>query len=285
VLHLGGGVDAHDVDAGGGGDGNGGDERDLGPPRGGLLRHGVALLARRPVADEADRVDRLARPPSGDDDAQPGEVVLVLGGEQPVGGGGDGGGVGEATRADVPSGQPAALGLDDVDAARAEDPQVVLDGGVLPHLGVHGRAHQHRRPGGEEHVGEQVVADPRRVDAEEARGGWRHEHQVGGLSEVGVGDGVGLVPQRGPRPLGRERVEGRAADEPQGALGEHGHHVGAGVDEPTAHVHRLVGGDAPRHAENDALALEHGAGVEPTYSADWEPSPSASSTSASGSGQ
>jgi len=61
--------------------------------------------------------------------------------------------------------------------------------------------------------------------------------------------------------------------------------MGAGIDETAAHLDRLVGGDAPRHAENDALALEHGAGVEPTYSADSEPSPPASSTSASGSGK
>ncbi len=47
---------------------------------------------------------------------------------------------------------------------------------------------------------------------------------------------------------------------------------------------RLVGGDAPRHAEDDALALEHGVGVSAAYSADSVSSPSASSSSASGSG-
>ena len=32
----------------------------------------------------------------------------------------------------------------------------------------------------------------------------------------------------------------------------------AGVDETSAHLDRLVGGDAPRDPEDDALALEHG---------------------------
>ena len=34
--------------------------------------------------------------------------------------------------------------------------------------------------------------------------------------------------------------------------------MGARVDEAAAQLHRLVGGDAPRHPEDDALALEHG---------------------------
>ena len=108
-------------------------------------------------------------------------------------------------------------------------------------------------------------------------------HEVGGLAEVGVRDRVRLVPERRPRPLGAEGVEGGAADEVERALGEDGHHVGAGVDEATAQLHRLVGGDAPRHPEDDALALEHGGARGAAYSAGS--ASSASSTSASGSGQ
>ena len=70
-----------------------------------------------------------------------------------------------------------------------------------------------------------------------------------------------------------------------GTVGEDRDHVRARVDEPTADLYRLVGGDAPGYAEDDALALEHGAGVESTYSAGSELSPSASSPSTSGSGQ
>ena len=126
---------------------------------------------------------------------------------------------------------------------------------------------------------------PAGVEAEDPGRGRRDQHEVGRLPEVGVRDGMGLVPQRGPGPLGAEGIEGGAADEVQGTVGEDRDHVGARVDEAAADLHRLVGGDAPGHAENDALALEHGAGEEPTYSADSEPSPSAPSPSASGSGQ
>ena len=52
----------------------GGDERDRGAPGRGLVGHGVALLARRAVAEEAHRVDRLAGAAGGDEDhgARPG---------------------------------------------------------------------------------------------------------------------------------------------------------------------------------------------------------------------
>ena len=188
----------------------------------------------------------------------------------------------------MPTSPPARRplsGLHDVDAAAAQHAQVVLHGGVLPHLGVHGRAHQDRRPGGEQDVGEQVVADAGGVEARGPGGGGRDEHQVGRLAEVGVRDRVGFVPQRRPRSLRGEGVEGGSPTKWRAPSVRTGITCAPGVDEPTADLDRLVGGDAPGDAEDDALALEHGAWVESTYSAGSEPSPSASSPSASGSGQ
>jgi hypothetical protein len=78
------------------------------------------------------------------------------GGEHRVDGGHDALGCGEAAVPHVAAGEPARFGLDDVHAARPQRGEVVLHRRVLPHLGVHGRAHHHRGPGGEQGGGEQV---------------------------------------------------------------------------------------------------------------------------------
>ena len=189
-LHLGRGLDPHHLDARPDRAGRGGDERDVGPPGGGLLGQGVALLARRAVADEAHRVDRLAGAAGGDEDAHAGEVAGALA-EDALDGGHDVGRLGQAARALVAAGQAADAGLDHVDAAAAQHGQVVLHGRVLPHLGVHGRAHDDRRPGGQQGGGEQVVGDAGGVGAEHPGGGRRHHDEVGALAEPGVRDRLG----------------------------------------------------------------------------------------------
>ena len=132
-----------------------GHQDDVGAPVGGGLGHGVALLARRAVGDEADRVDRLAGPAGADHDPSPGEVPVRAvevpepgrpSERPPTDGGHDVGRLGQASGADVTAGQPALAGVHHVHAPAAQRGQVVLDGGVLPHLGVHGRADHHRGP-------------------------------------------------------------------------------------------------------------------------------------------
>ena len=122
---------------------------------------------------------------------------------------------------------------------------------MLPHLGVHGRGDEHRRPGGEQGGGEQVVGDPRRVLPEQFGGGGRHDHEVGPLAEVGVRDRLRPAEQRRARRFRRERGERERADEPEGILGQDRGNVRAGVDETPAHLDGLVRGDATAHAEHD----------------------------------
>ncbi len=123
---------------------------------------------------------------------------------------------------------------------------------MLPHLGVHGRAHEDRCPGGQQGGGQQVVGDAGGVGAEHPGRRRRHDDQIGALPESGVGDGIRAVPERD---LGRLRAkggEGEGADEPGGIGRQHRGDVGARVDEPPADVDSLVCGDAPRHPEHDA---------------------------------
>ena len=83
--------------------------------------------------------------------------------------------------------------------------RLCLDGRVLPHLGVHGRAHHHRGGGRHQRGGEEVVGEPAGVPGQQVGGGRRHHDQVGPLAQAGVGNGRGLVPQAD---LGRLRAQG-----------------------------------------------------------------------------
>ena len=186
-----------------------GDEDHLGAPRGGRLGQGVALLARGPVGDEADGVDGLPGAPRAHHHAATVEVVAAAGAEPSTASAAahDVDRLGQAPGSDVAPGQPALLRGHHVHAPAAQGGQVVLHGGVLPHLGVHGRAHHHRGPGGEHGGGEQPVGDAGRVAAEEAGRGRHDQDQIGALAQLGVGDGVGLGPQAplapAPRPAPR----------------------------------------------------------------------------------
>ena len=79
-------------------------------------------------------------------------------------------------------------------------------------------------------------------------------HEVGALAEPGVRDRVGA------RPTARCCTGSDASAEKVGVADEArarpavstGHHVRAGVDQPAAHLDRLVGGDAAGDAEDDA---------------------------------
>ena len=101
---------------------------------------------------------------------------------------GDGGRVGEPSCAHVTSGQAPLFGLEHVDTAPKERGEVLLDCGVLPHLGVHRRADEHRGARGEQRRREQVVGEAARIAGEQLGGGRRHHHEIGRLAQHGVRD-------------------------------------------------------------------------------------------------
>ena len=109
-----------------------------------------------------------------------------------------------------------------VHAPAAQRRQVLLHRRVLPHLGVHRRADDHRRPGGEQRGRQQVATRCRRRTRRSAgpSPATTTTRSARWPSRV-CGIGSSLVPQRGAGRLGGQRRERRDADEALGALGHH----------------------------------------------------------------
>src|SRR5690606_1671722 len=138
-AQLGGGDDAHDLGTGGDVDRDvGGDEGDGGAAGEGRFGERDPLTARGPVAQEPHGVEELAGATGGDDDVATGEVArAVLQDLQAdrV----DRLGVGQAPGPGVGAGETAGVGVDHEDTPLTQRRDVGDRGGVLPHLGVHGR--------------------------------------------------------------------------------------------------------------------------------------------------
>ena len=182
-------ADVHDVDTGRVDQPGGvsGDQGDLGAALGGDPRHRVALLARAAVADEADRVDRLAGATGGHQHLAAGQVVgqRVVALQQQLGQRGDLLGLGQPAGPAVGAGEPPGRGFQHHSAAAAQRGHVVDGGRVQPHLGVHRRREQHRTSGGEQGRGQQIVGAAVHRPGQQVGGGRRHHDQVGLLGRAG----------------------------------------------------------------------------------------------------
>ena len=190
--HVVGGVHPFDRDPGGvRGPADRGDERDGGAPSGGALGHCVPHLPGRPVPDEPNRVDRLACPSRRDQHTHSGEVARFC--EHVGGRGHDALGLGKPAGAGIAAGKATFLGIDHVHAPGAQHREVLLDGGVLPHLGVHRRREQDGRLRRQQRGGEEIVGDAVRVLADDLGGGGRHDDQVRAAAEPRVRDRIGTL--------------------------------------------------------------------------------------------
>ena len=161
----------------------------------------------------------------------------------------------------------ARRGVDHVHAPSAQRGEVVLHRRVLPHLGVHRGRDEHRRPGGEQRGGEQVVGDAGGVLAR-AASRWPGDHDTRSADwpSTRVRDRL-----RRRRRSSEVRAAGSDASAENvsaptncsASCGEHGRTCAPGVDEPAADLDGLVGGDAAAHAEHDATASHRGQGYAP----------------------
>ena len=238
-----------------------GDKGDGCPPLDEFGRDGVALLARTAVGNVADRVERLPGPARGHDGRDTGQragPVPEHGGE----GGDDLVSVRQAPLAVVPTRQSALRRVEYVHAAPAQKGDVVLHGRVLPHLGVHGRADQDGRPGGQQRCRQKVRRDAGAVAAYQPSGSGRHHDGVNAATKGHVRDRRRQVTpavrteQRRPGRLGGQGGERQWRDEVGRPLREDGTDQRARVGEPPAHLDGLVSGDTTADTEDHPFAVQ-----------------------------
>ena len=126
-------------------------ERDPCAPSRCFRCNGVALFAATAVGDDSDGVDGLARATGADHHVH---ALQRTDAQHALDLGNDALRCGETALAQIATGEAALVGLDDVHPAATQHGQVLGHGRVLPHLGVHRRAHHDRGPGGEQGVGQ-----------------------------------------------------------------------------------------------------------------------------------
>ena len=240
----------------------GGDQRHLRPALGGGGGEGDSHPAAGAVADEADRVDRLAGAAGGDQDPQP-VPGAVAGGQRRFDPRQQQLGVGQAAAAELAArGELALLGLDHLDAALAQGREVRLGRRVGVHAVVHRRGEQPRRGAGEERGGEHRVGGAGGELGDRVGRGGRDEEGVAAGGQLEVADrvvGGCSSPGKAPRSGSRSNSEMRtgaptmpskeAAPTKRVAVSVITHpHAVAGERRQPGQLERLVGGDAAADA-------------------------------------
>ena len=216
----------------------------------------VAHFAAGAVADEADGVERLAGAAGGDENDFTCQVVAAAhGAENDVG---NGFRLRHAAGAHRAAGEQAGAGLNDAHTALTQGFKIGLGGGVIPHVGVHGRSHEDRNRGGQIERGEKIVGNAVREFGEDVGGCGRDYESVGPLRLADVLDGAfvvggrasrGVVPASGIDLMAGERGEGERLHKVRGRLGHDYVHLDRLLLQCPHQLRRLVGGNATGNAD------------------------------------
>ena len=137
----------------------------------------------------------------------------------------------------------AGGGLQHRDAPAAERLDIGLGRRVLPHLGVHGRGHQHRAAAGHEQgVAQEVVGLAGGGACQQVGRGGGHHDQLGFVAEADVVDGVHLVEDAVADRMPGQRFPRGDADEAGRGLRGDDRDVMAGFSKKPEERRHLVGG-------------------------------------------
>ena len=156
-----------------------GDQGHRRPPAGRRLGERMPLLARGAVGQVAHRIKGLTGTPGAHHHVQPGQVSVRAAAppHRPAAPSPTSARARAAIspvrpadpRPESPPARRPTAGGTTADAPPLQGGEILPDGRVLPHFGVHGGAHQHRGPGGQQRGGQEVVGRARRRSA--PRGG------------------------------------------------------------------------------------------------------------------
>jgi len=223
-------------------------------------------LAAGTVADEAHRVECLARAARSDEDHLATQIVTAAKGFQH--GFGNRSRLCHAPCADHAAGQVAGSRIDDAHAALAKDFKIGLRGWMVPHVHVHGRRYQHRRGGGEKHRGEKIVGETVRKFGQNVGCGGSHYERVGPLRFSDVIDAVLLggifrapiFPKAGDHFVPGERGKGERLDEFLRRCRHHHVHFHRLALQGAHQFGRFVRGDASGDAHGDSHDVDCSAG-------------------------
>ena len=165
--------------------------------------------------------------------------------------------LGQLARSHRPAGQPAAGGGDYLPAVAAEGVQVVLGDGILEHLGVHGRGDELGTGAGQHSGGEHVVGQAVGQFGAHVGGGRGDDDQICPVSQGDVLHLVGEVPVEGVHhaPVSCELLKGEGGDKLGGVGGHNNLHGGVLLHQRRGQCRRLIGGDAPGHAQQNGFAF------------------------------
>ena len=155
-------------------------------------RDGMALAARRTIADEADGIDRLMGRAAGDDgapSAQRAGSQLGLDRREYFRR------LGHAAKAELAAGHGPFAGADAADATALEQRQIGLGGGMVPHAHIHGRRDQRRLVAGEQGRRGEIVGDALRHLGQDVGARRCYDHEVGLAAQADVPH-LALVRQR-----------------------------------------------------------------------------------------
>ena len=112
-----------------------------------------------------------------------------------------------------PDASRPASGAYDNHAPLLQQPQVLLRGRVVEHVGIHGRGGHHGRGSSKHSAGEGVVGHTVGQLRQHVCSGGRNEHRVGGFRQ---GDMLNREVGRGVKPVGEHRLVGDAAEGQRG---------------------------------------------------------------------
>ena len=236
----------------------GGNQSDLRTTEHGSLGEGHTHLAGGVVGDEADGVDGLPGGSGGDQDL-PARQIL---------GEGDflqdvlqqGLRLRHLARTGVAAGEVAMGGLDDLIAKSLELGEVVLNDGVLEHLGIHGGGDDlvatacHHRGG--QHIVRQAVCDL----ADDIGGGGGDQNHICPLGQGHMLDAVLEIPVEGIHQalVAGEGLKGDGVDEIGGVLGHQHLHIRMELFQHGRQRGDLVSGNGAGDGQNDGLVFQHG---------------------------